>query len=68
MSSEEIFNERKNKFLRIGRNKGFMSNIDDLSSLNTPKENFNQLMKSRKFLISTAALILISLGIIINIL
>ena len=68
MSSEEIFNEKKNKFLRIGRNKGFMSNIDDLSSLNTPKENFNQLMKSRKFLISTAALILISLGIIINIL
>ena len=24
MSSDEIFNDRKNKFLKIGRNKGFM--------------------------------------------
>ena len=27
MSSEEIFNDRKNKFLRVGRNKGFISNL-----------------------------------------
>ena len=33
MSSDEIFNERKNKFLKIGRNKGFINNLDDISSL-----------------------------------
>ena len=32
MSSEEIYNERKNKFLKIGRNKGFIENLEDLSS------------------------------------
>ena len=32
MSPEEIFNERKNKFLKIGRNKGFISNLEELSS------------------------------------
>ena len=32
MSSDEIFNERKNKFLKIGRNKGFINNLEDLSS------------------------------------
>ena len=68
MSSEEIFNERKNKFLRIGRNKGFMSNVEDLSSLNISKENFNHFMRSKKFLIFIATLILISLAVIINIL
>ena len=33
LSSEEIMNERKNKFLKIGRNKGFISNSEDLSTL-----------------------------------
>ena len=33
MSGEEIFNNRKNKFLKIGRNKGFVTNTADLSSL-----------------------------------
>jgi len=34
MSPEEIFDGRKNKFLKIGRSKGFMSNLNELSSLN----------------------------------
>ena len=41
MSSEEIFNNRKNKFLKIGRSKGFMSNIENLSSLKAGEKNFN---------------------------
>ena len=49
MTSEEIFNHRKNKFLKIGRNKGFMENIDDLSSLDTPKENLLQNLKNKKY-------------------
>ena len=30
MSGEEIFNHRKNKFLTIGRSKGFVNQLDDL--------------------------------------
>tara|TARA_Y100001970_G_scaffold274097_1_gene373312 strand:- start:5023 stop:6120 length:1098 start_codon:yes stop_codon:yes gene_type:complete len=66
MSSDEIFNERKNKFLRIGRNKGFMNNLDDLSSLKAPKSNLSQILKSKKFLISIFGLVLISLILLIT--
>ncbi|MDA7812145.1 acetyl-CoA carboxylase carboxyltransferase subunit alpha [Candidatus Pelagibacter sp.] len=38
MSREEIFNHRKNKFLTIGRSKGFVNQLDDLSTLSM-KEN-----------------------------
>ena len=34
MSSEEILNHRKNKFLKIGRSKGFMNKLESLSSFN----------------------------------
>ena len=33
MSGDEILNHRKNKFLSIGRTKGFTSQLDDLSTL-----------------------------------
>ncbi len=65
MSPEEIFNERKNKFLRIGRNKGFMSNLDDLSSLKNSTSNFSHTIRSKKVAISTIGLILISLSLLI---
>ena len=51
MSSEEIFNDRKNKFLRIGRNKGFMDSPDDLSSLKPIENNLSQIWKSKKILL-----------------
>ena len=66
MTEEEIFNERKNKFLKIGRTKGFMSNLDDLSSLKSPKSDFNKIFVSKKFLIPTIGLILISLILLIS--
>ena len=34
MSGEEIFNDRKKKFLNIGRNKGFVTNTGDTSNQN----------------------------------
>ena len=40
MTSEEIFNNRKNKFLKIGRSKGFISNIENLSSLKAGEKEF----------------------------
>ena len=51
MTSDEIFNHRKNKFLRIGRNKGFISNLDELSSLKPIDNNFDQILKSKKFFV-----------------
>ena len=51
MSSEEIFNDRKNKFLRIGRHKGFIENIEDLSSLKIQKDNLVKIFQNKKTLV-----------------
>ena len=51
LSSEQIMNERKNKFLQIGRNKGFSSNSEDLSSLTIKRNNINKILLSKKKLI-----------------
>ena len=61
MTSDEIYNDRKNKFLRIGRNKGFIDNLDDLISLKTQNNNFVEIFKSRKIWIQSAGLISIIL-------
>ena len=37
MSGEEVLSHRKNKFLTIGRSKGFISQLDDLSTLSVRK-------------------------------
>jgi len=62
MSSEEIFNNRKNKFLRIGRNKGFISNLEELSSLKSDKTNFTDILKFKKKLIFGTGIVLAILG------
>ena len=41
MNGDEIFNHRKNKFLTIGRSKGFVSQLDDLSTLSIKKNKIN---------------------------
>ena len=48
LSSEEIANERKNKFLKIGRNDGFISTTEDLGSLTIKKNHFENILKSKK--------------------
>tara|TARA_Y100000591_G_C21483323_1_gene521541 strand:- start:128 stop:664 length:537 start_codon:yes stop_codon:yes gene_type:complete len=50
LSSEEIMNERKNKFLKIGRNDGFISSTEDLGTLTIKNNNFDQIIKSKKIL------------------
>ena len=61
LSSEEIMTERKNKFLKIGRNDGFMTSTDDLSTLTIKKNNFDQIFKSKKILLAIiGGLILVS--------
>ena len=61
LSSEEIMNERKNKFLKIGRNQGFISNSEDLSTLTINNNNFDKILKSKKVLIGSTIVCLILL-------
>ena len=46
MSGEEIFNHRKNKFLTIGRSKGFVNQLDDLSTLSMKENKINIFVKN----------------------
>ena len=59
MSGNEIFENRKNKYLKIGRSKGFMTNLHELSSLELRENNFNQIIKSKKTIILFGSIILI---------
>ena len=61
MQSEEIINHRKNKFLKIGREKGFISNPEDLSSLKVKVNNFEELLRYRR----TKLLIFVSLVVVV---
>ena len=58
MTPEEIFNERKNKFLRIGRNKGFINNIEDLSSLKPENDKILQILDNKKTLVISGFILL----------
>jgi len=46
MTGVEVLNHRKNKFLSIGRSKGFVSKLDDLSSLSMKKNKINIFIES----------------------
>ena len=45
-------NERKNKFLKIGRNDGFITSAEDPSTLTIKKNNLSQIFRSNKTLFS----------------
>ena len=45
LSPEVIANERKNKFLKIGRNDGFISTTEDFSSLTIKKNKFEIIIR-----------------------
>ena len=59
MSPEDIFNQRKNKFLKVGRNKGFIENLEDLSSLKIKTVNLNKILKYKRFFITSIIFVLI---------
>ena len=46
MSKDEIMKHRKNKFLTIGRTRGFVSQLDDLSTLSMKKNKLNVFIES----------------------
>ncbi len=60
MSGEEILDQRKNKFLKIGRNKGFISNPENLSTLESKQNNLEQFyVKNKKIFYFTIAFLLL---------
>ena len=65
MSPEEIFDGRKNKFLKIGRSKGFMRNLNELSSQNLEKNNLNHFLKSKKIFVVGVGLTIFFIGLIL---
>ena len=64
VTAEEIFNERKNKFLRIGRSKGFIENIEELSSLTERKNNFDFIQDNKKILIMISSVAVLATAFI----
>ena len=64
MTAEEILNHRKNKFLQIGRNKGFDSNPESLSAVQTKGLNFKETIKSKKNIIFAVGVIVLLLIVI----
>ena len=68
MTDEQVLNHRKNKFLTIGRNKGFVSQLDDLSSLSIKKNKINILIENflkSKLNIAVIFLVVILIGCLI---
>ena len=65
MSGEEIFNNRKKKFLKIGRNKGFVTNAGDTSSLKAPQNEIIKIIYSKKLILTSLAISILVLLLII---
>ena len=68
MSGEEIFNHRKNKFLTIGRSKGFVNQLDDLSTLSMKENKVNIFVKNffkSKLNLVTAIGVIVLLGYLV---
>ena len=61
MTPEEIFNNRKNKFLKIGRNKGFMTDLNELSTLKIKDNKLNEILKPKKIIYFMFSIILFAL-------
>ena len=59
MSPEETLNQRKNKFLKIGRGKGFIHNPESLSTIENKNNNIGQFFKNRKNIYYMAGSILL---------
>ncbi len=68
LSREEVFNKRKEKFLSIGRNKGFTSTSSSKTSLSLENNSFlnfvNKFKKKQLIFLSLVILSMLLLGII----
>tara|TARA_A100001015_G_scaffold313769_1_gene421759 strand:- start:165 stop:1262 length:1098 start_codon:yes stop_codon:yes gene_type:complete len=68
MTAEDILNHRKNKFLKIGRNKGFVTDPESLIAVQATSYNLQEIVKSKKNILITTIVMVILLGIIFLIL
>jgi len=59
LTPEEILNQRKNKFLKIGRGKGFIDNPESLSETENKQNNISLFLKDKKKLYYIAGSILL---------
>jgi len=66
MSPREIFDQRKNKFLKIGRGKGFISDPESLSSKDYKQMNLSQFFKEKKKLYYLAGSIFLVIVLIVS--
>ena len=64
MTSIEIFEQRKNKFLKIGRNKGFIDNLENLSSVEFKRNKLKEFFKKKQNIFYLIG-VLIFLGLLI---
>ena len=68
MSSEQILEDRKSKFLKIGRGNGFMSDTTELSNLNKSDNNFQSIIfnlkNSKKFIFGFGITIVLAIAAI----
>ena len=66
MSPDETLNQRKNKFLKIGRSKGFILNPESLSAIENKKNYIDQFFKNKKNIYFMAGSILLIVILIIS--
>ena len=66
MTSEDILNHRKNKFLKIGRDKGFIDNPESLSATQSSSVKIQEIFNSKKnilFFVIAILFFIIILGV-----
>tara|TARA_B100001057_G_scaffold298832_1_gene298966 strand:+ start:16 stop:555 length:540 start_codon:yes stop_codon:yes gene_type:complete len=68
LRAEEILNHRKEKFLKIGRSKGFVSSPESLSAIQTSGFDLKEIIKSKKNIAITLATVVIIVGLTLLIL
>ena len=67
MTADEILDQRKNKFLKIGRGKGFITNPESLSTLESKRNIVEQFfIKEKKYIYYIAGSILLIAVLIIS--
>ena len=64
-SSEEILSQRKNKFLKIGRDKGFIDNLERLSATDYKKNNIEQFFKKKINILYLVGFFILLTGLLI---
>jgi len=65
MTPEDILNQRKTKFLKIGRDKGFIDNPESLTAIQSKNMKFQEIFNSKKK-ISIAIITILSLTLLLT--